>query len=265
MANKSKIKYRDAKRKIEFLRPYMFRDLRAEDDKKGNPVVTGYAAVWDQETVIGDYFREILRKGMTTKTLTEIDQLALWSHNREKPLARRTAGTLTLREDEHGLHCRMELGNQSWALDCWESIRRGDVKGMSFGFRVMKAVWHDNEEDEMPLREVLEISLYEVSPVTDPAYEGTEIQAEDGRSILRIEVDEEIARSIVDDAIERGEIKRSVEVKTTDEPDQTNHSPDPGQGGEPDGENHSAAGARIRRMLQNNRQRRAKLKHTGGS
>ena len=142
--------------------------------------IEGYAAVFDEVTDLGG-FREVIRRGAFTKTLQESDQLALWGHDMNQPLARKSAGTLELREDDHGLAIAINMDARiSRHVDAFHSIERRDVKGSSFGFSVVKDSL-TQEQDESPLRELLELRLFEGSPPAVPAYEATELEA---RSVL---------------------------------------------------------------------------------
>lgn len=154
-------------------------ELRASESD-GSRRLEGYAAVFDSETVIAELFREIVRPGAFRKTLQESDQVALWNHDTNYPLGRRSTGTLELEEDHHGLRARITLPETDWGRNAWESVQRGDVQGMSFGFDVIQDRW-TRDRESLDLRELLEIRLWEVSPVTFPAYEATEVEA---RAIL---------------------------------------------------------------------------------
>lgn len=104
----------------------------------------------------------------------------MWGHDTRYVLGRKSAGTLFLREDEKGLYFEAELPNTTWARDLKESVKRGDIKQMSFGFKVIRENWIDNKETikeyEMPIREVEEITLHEISLVTFPAYPQTNVR-----------------------------------------------------------------------------------------
>ena len=159
---------------IEYRRVFPLEVRKTGDD--GEMLIEGHAAVFNSEVTIGDWFREIIRPGAFTKTLSERDQVMLWNHDSGKPLARKSTGTLTLKEDDTGLASGASLPDSSWGHDAFEAIKRGDVQGMSFGFYVVKERV-TQEENELSLREILEASLIEVSPVTFPAYPVTDIQA----------------------------------------------------------------------------------------
>lgn len=157
-------------------RRYAFDVRAAEPAGDGKLRWEGYAAVFDSEIDFGP-FREVIRKGAFRKTLRESDQVALWDHESRLVLGRRSENTLELTEDEHGLKASgvldPEVGHQR---DVYHMLRRGDIKGMSFGFNVTKEQW-STRDDGTELREIKEVRLYEVSPVTFPAYEATEVEA----------------------------------------------------------------------------------------
>lgn len=150
-------------------------EMRAEEGSDGGLVIEGYAAVWDQvyET---KWFKETVKRGAFRKTLMERDQVALWCHDNATPLGRKSRGTLELREDEHGLYMRAILDPQIQShVSAYRHIKRGDVTGMSFGFDIIK---ESRDDGQTPVLYVIEEArLYEVSPETIPAYDGTEIHA----------------------------------------------------------------------------------------
>lgn len=144
----------------------------AEGDK--NPTVEGYAAVFGEETVIGDYFREVFEAGCFRDALKSDDVVFLINHE-GLPLARTRAGTLTLKEDKRGLHISAELdGADPDVQRIVPKMKRGDLDKMSIAFVPKVQEWSEHE-GELPLRKITEARLYDVSVVTMPAYEGTEI------------------------------------------------------------------------------------------
>ena len=147
-------------------------EVRAGEN--GKPRLRGLAVVFNSEAVIGGQFREVIRPGAFTKTLTERDVKMLWNHESSFPLGSTRAGTLTLQESMQGLEVDNDPPTLGMNAGFLESIERGDVSQMSFMFEVIK----ENvvrAEGQMLLREVLEVKLWEVSPVTFPAYSDTEI------------------------------------------------------------------------------------------
>ena len=87
---------------------------------------------------------------------------------------------MILREDDKGLYFEVSLPNTTWARDLKESVDRGDIKQMSFGFKVVRENWIDDKETlkeySMPIREINEITLHEISLVTFPAYPQTNVR-----------------------------------------------------------------------------------------
>lgn len=148
-------------------------EMRAEDD--GNKtVVRGYAAIFDSpsEPIGWDGFTEIVKPGAFAKTIHEADVRALWNHNPEIVLGRTKSGTLRLAEDGKGL--AVEIDWPEWAGAQLEQIRRRDVSQMSFGFRTVKDRFLTTQ-DGKTVRELIEVELFDVSPVTYPAYPETDV------------------------------------------------------------------------------------------
>ena len=132
--------------------------------------IIGYAVEWDKlSDPIYGYFQEQFRKGAFANSLKNDDQRALWQHNVSQPLGRRGNKTLTLEEDDTGLRYEITVPNTTWGQDALESVGRGDVTNSSFLFRASIQEWDDTDPD-MSIRTVTEAQLFEVSPVTFPAY-----------------------------------------------------------------------------------------------
>ncbi|NPD15752.1 HK97 family phage prohead protease [Xinfangfangia sp. D13-10-4-6] len=146
-------------------------ERRAGED--GKVTVAGYAAVFGEVTSIGGYFDEVLARGAFTKTLKTADVLAYFDHDRGRILGRSISGTLRLTEDDKGLAVEIDLPDTSDGRDVRTLIERGDIRGMSFGFRVTREEW--DETGTTPKRTIHEVELREVSIVSEPAYDGTSI------------------------------------------------------------------------------------------
>jgi len=168
-------------------------EIRNAEASEGPGTIAGYAAVYDSEAELG-WFREVIRKGAFGRAIEEEqDVRALWNHDTSLILGRRSAGTLTLEEDDTGLRFALDLPDTQAGRDALTSIKRGDITGMSFGFEALKTRWVEEADQETELRELLDLNLFEVSPVTFPAYDDTRVaqraydtfQAERARSTLR--------------------------------------------------------------------------------
>jgi len=145
-------------------------EVREED---GAIKVAGYAAVFNEETNIGGMFREVIKPGAFRDAVGRDDVVFLVNHD-GLPLARTRSGTLTLKEDKKGLYIESELdSNDPDVRQIVPKMKRGDMDKMSFAFSPVVQSWDDS--GETPLRSVEEAALFDVSIVTNPAYEGTEI------------------------------------------------------------------------------------------
>lgn len=143
--------------------------------------LSGYAIVFNvlSEPIFG-LFKERVMPEALEKTLKEDDQLCLWGHDAMYVLGRKSANTLDLRVDDKGLYFEVTPPNTNWARDLVESVHRGDINQMSFGFKVFDERWiQDKEtikEHGMPIREILGIKLYEISIVSFPAYSQSSVR-----------------------------------------------------------------------------------------
>lgn len=145
-------------------------EVRAED---GARVATGYAALFDVPTDIGGIFVEKIARGAFSETLKTADVRALIDHDTGRVIGRSGAGTLRLAEDDRGLRVEIDLPDTSDGRDLAVQLERGDISGMSFGFRVTHDEW--DETVAIPVRTIHAVDLFEVSAVAFPAYADTEI------------------------------------------------------------------------------------------
>ncbi len=138
--------------------------------------IQGYAAVFNQVAEIWPGFREVIRPGAFARAIEEgADVRALFNHDPNFVLGRRGSGTLAVNEDEHGLRYVVQPPAAQWAVDLQETIGRGDVNQSSFAFVARLERWTQDAENGFSLRELLDVDLIDVSPVTYPAYEGTSV------------------------------------------------------------------------------------------
>jgi len=151
----------------------------------------GYAAVFNREAIIWGLWREEVAPGAYSKTIQEGDIRALWNHDTNIVLGRNKAGTLRLAEDSKGLRTEIDPPDNEWGRPVVDAVQRGDVTGMSIAFRVIKEEWIYPPKDsrELPKRTIREAKLYDVSPVTFPAFEQTSISA---RSVALVKTEDEL-------------------------------------------------------------------------
>ena len=155
------------------------------DEATDARTLTGYAALYNSETRIGNFFRESIEPGAFRSAIARQDDVrALFNHDPNYVLGRTKAGTLVLSEDERGLKYTVTLPNTQAGRDLWESVQRGDVSQSSFAFSVDAEEWRDKNAD-LPLRVVKDVHLFDVSPVTYPAYNETSVSARSQAETLR--------------------------------------------------------------------------------
>src|SRR5690625_3691956 len=138
------------------IRDLMTNKIEIREDDDGNRTISGYAVKWEKRSqVLGMFFkfREQIKKGAFLESLNDDDQRFLWSHDNSKVLGRVKNNTLRLKEDNSGLHFELDLPKTSLGNDTYESIKRGDVDGVSFGFRVESDEVVE-PDDDLPLRTV---------------------------------------------------------------------------------------------------------------
>lgn len=148
--------------------------LRAEvSEAEGGIVVEGYAAVFGEDADIAGMFVERIERGAFSEAIGRDDVVFLINHE-GLPLARTRSGTLELSQDDHGLKMRSRLDESDPDVArIVGKMRRGDLDKMSFAFFAEVQEWDDSQDP--PVRTIRKARLHDVSIVTSPAYEGTEI------------------------------------------------------------------------------------------
>lgn len=164
-------------------RNFAMADLRAIEPTQDNnqTIISGHAAVFNQMTNIGNWFYEVIEPGAFNETDFR-DVVLSVNHDLDKiPLARsrnnNANSTLQLSVDTVGLAVRADLDveNNTDAKSLYSSINRGDMDGMSFIFYVAEERWEGLDTD-MPTRHIEKVKkVVEVSVVSFPAYDGTDI------------------------------------------------------------------------------------------
>ncbi|MEU9059017.1 HK97 family phage prohead protease [Streptomyces sp. NPDC048430] len=173
----------------------------------------GYALTWDARSSNLGGFRERVAEGATSESIDRDDIRALFNHDPNLILGRNRSRTLRMVEDTTGLHYEVDMPDTTYARDLTAAMERGDVTQSSFGFKTSGPEgdsWAE-DEDGFPLRTLQKIALFDVSPVTYPAYTdstsgvGTralELLAETrGLSVARLDSPEAIRAAI------RGEVE----------------------------------------------------------
>lgn len=158
--------------------PAMSIEIREDTTNPESMAIKGYVVKFDDRShLLYDEWYERVSKGAFAKSLEQNTIKALWNHNSDIVLGSTKSRTLILEEDDVGLRFELELPNSSQAKDIYESIRRGDVDGVSFGFYVRDNgdKWEYLKEEDVYERTLLDIDLIEISPTPFPAYPTSEV------------------------------------------------------------------------------------------
>lgn len=150
-------------------------ECRAEASDNGKRI-KGYAIRFNSRSVDLGGFYEVIAPEAVDRTLSEgLDVRALVDHDTAKVIGRTRSGTLSLRKDSQGLRIEVEPDPEiSYARDIMRAVARGDVSGMSFTFRIIGDEW--DYDGKTPLRTVIDMRISEVSVVTFPAYQATDVE-----------------------------------------------------------------------------------------
>lgn len=185
------------KPKRELISRSYFFEIRGEESESGT-IITGKPIVYESKTDLG-WFDEIIERGaLDGADLTDVRFLV--NHDTKKlPLARSRRNTpnstmqLMVAYDGMDIRVSLDIENNADARALYSAIQRGDITGMSFMFSIDNEEW-ENLESDHPTRRIKAIgTVVEVSAVTFPAYESTEINARDKGAL-------ENARSALDNA-----------------------------------------------------------------
>lgn len=194
-------------------RAYNF-EIRAENNEKNGDFITGRPIVYNSMTDLG-FFKEVIEAGALDKTNLK-DVRFLVNHNTDMiPLARsrnnNENSTMQMEVDKDGMAIRVNLDteNNSEARNLYSAIKRGDITGMSFMFTIDNEEWEGLDTD-MPTRHIKAISqVFEVSAVTFPAYESTEISARDKEALESAKSTLESVRSLESDKAKELELAKA--------------------------------------------------------
>ena len=162
-------------------------ELRAVVEADKMTKICGHAAKFDSLSEDLGGFRERIAPGAFAKTIQSGDIRCLWNHDANIVIGRNKSGTLRMSEDSAGLYYECDAPDTQLVRDMVMSpISRGDVNQCSFGFRTISDKWA--KVDGEWLRTLLEVELFDVSPVTYPAYAATDVGL---RSLRAVQLEQE--------------------------------------------------------------------------
>lgn len=164
----------------------------APEGSKSPGTMVGYAAKYERYSEDLGYFREKIAPGAFDKALKTCDVRALFNHDPNFLLGRMSAGTLRCTTDEVGLRVEIDLPDTNVGRDVAESIRRRDLAGQSFSFTASIVQW--DFSGDVAVRTLIELDqLFDIGPVTFPAYTDTSVAMRDFQT-------EKESRSLTDSA-----------------------------------------------------------------
>lgn len=163
-------------------------EFRVEGNEGEPAKIVGYAAKFNTMSEEMWGFRETIAPGAFAEALKDSDVRALFNHDPNIVLGRNKAGTLSLLEDSVGLRYEITPPDTQTATDLIASIRRGDVTQSSFAFTLHGGGEHSWKEDAdgTVTRTIIKVArLFDVSPVTYPAYPDTESGVRSAEDVLK--------------------------------------------------------------------------------
>jgi HK97 family phage prohead protease len=153
--------------KTRELRYQAAKELRVQTSPDGSRTISG-SILYNQPSQDLGGFTEILSPGVFNGSL-DGDILCLRDHSATLLMGRTKSKTLVLTDDAVGLRFRCTLPDTSQANDLAASIERGDLDGVSFGFRTIEDAWTSDGDGNI-IRTLLKVTLFEISPCSFPAY-----------------------------------------------------------------------------------------------
>ncbi len=195
-------------------RRYIEHITRMDFSDQKNPKIEGYAAVFNQRTEIWPGFWEQISPGAFTDAIKSDDIYALLNHDPSNILGNTGSRTLTLSEDDHGLKYQIIPPDTTLGRDTTTLIKRGDLRKSSFGFNIEEFKDKKLSDEKAVLRTIIKVKpLYDVSPVTFPAYPQTEVH------VRMIQLDNECLCLDGDRIIEIPQPKLELELPSAEELD----------------------------------------------
>ena len=159
-------------------------ELETREEQDGKKIVEGYATVFNQEYKLFGDDRYQVMESVDRRAFenADMEDVIMQYDHEGRVFARVSNGTLALKADDHGLKIRADLSGTEIGRQLYEEIRGGYTTKMSFGFKTKKAERTEVQDEETGgitvHRKITEIKkLYDVSAVSIPANDATEISA----------------------------------------------------------------------------------------
>lgn len=195
--------------KISAGREYRRMDVRAktsdgaEGDQDPGYRVEGYASTFNEPYELYSFDGYTVREQIDPAAFNECDMadVIMQYDHQGRVFARISNGTLEVKTDNHGLYMSADLSGTEMGRELYEEIKGGYTTKMSFGFKVAedsRTVTHNRENGDIDvLRTITKIpKLYDVSAVSLPANDGTEISARNWCDGVIAELEAERLKSV---------------------------------------------------------------------
>ena len=164
-------------------------EVRANENGSDEMIAEGYATTfnepyelmqWDDWDGYRVHFVEVIDPDAFKET--DMSDVIMQYNHEGRVFARTSNNTLLLNTDNHGLFVRANLGGTEIGRGLYEEIKGGYTNRMSFGFTVSKESRTEERDDENKVRTITRTitgikKLWDVSAVSIPANDGTEISA----------------------------------------------------------------------------------------
>ena len=204
-------------------------DVKNEDPKDNKLTVHGYIETGVPSKLLDNgkiAWREIIQKGVFGKAINDSiakgeDIDLLYNHDKTQILASNVNDSFILEEDEVGLYFEAKISETTWGKDAYTLIRDGIISGLSFGMRVLDSYWSKGI-DNVNIRTITAIELFEVSILKQPAYASTLVETRGFKKIEDVDVPDDIelrlfgGTSILDTTNSNSSYYESKEKKTKD-------------------------------------------------
>ena len=182
-------------------RTYIAPETRARVTNEATRTIRGYGIVFNKESVDlragGRVFREVIRPE-AVRNVDFSNLLSMHNHRSERLLGATASGTMRTGVDSTGVWYEVDLPNAPTGDDVLESVRRGDTPGSSFQFDIRSDGDKWSMREGKAFREVTQFNgVYEMGPVSEPAYPDTSISARSMEALEALEtVPEDIEKPI---------------------------------------------------------------------
>ena len=193
--------------KLELISRSYLAEVRTAGDEEAR--IQGRPIVFGSQTDIGGWFGEVIDEGALDEADLS-DVRFCKNHDTSNVYARFKRGkenntmNLAISRDGLDIDAGLDVKGNPLAATLYSEVKRGDISGMSFMFSVEDEEWK-NLDTDYPIRHIRKIgTVIEVSAVTFPAYEATQISARDAEAV-------EAARQALEDAKEQRKAAEAAE------------------------------------------------------